>query len=138
MTFEDLPALNAALNATSAVLLLVGYMLIRRGRIDAHRRAMLAALTTSALFLISYVVYHAEVGSRPFPGVGLARTIYFAILVPHVILAAAIVPLALVTVTRGLKRRDAAHRRLARITLPLWLFVSVTGVAVYVMLYQLY
>jgi len=138
VTFEDLPALNAALNATSAVLLLVGYMLIRRGRIDAHRRAMLAALTTSALFLISYVVYHAEVGSRPFPGVGLARTIYFAILVPHVILAAAIVPLALVTVTRGLKRRDAAHRRLARITLPLWLFVSVTGVAVYVMLYQLY
>jgi uncharacterized membrane protein YozB (DUF420 family) len=134
----DLPALNATLNLTSAVLLVIGWRLIKRRRIQAHRRTMLAAFTSSTLFLISYVVYHAQVGSKPFPGTGIARTIYFSILIPHVVLAAVILPLALVTLRRGLARRDVAHRRIARITLPLWLFVSVTGVIVYLMLYQLY
>jgi uncharacterized membrane protein YozB (DUF420 family) len=137
MSAESLPHLNAALNATAAVLLTIGWTLIRRKRIAAHRRFMIAAFTTSALFLISYVVYHAQVGSRPFPGTGALRTIYFAILIPHVVLAAAVLPLAIVTLRRGLARDDARHRRIARWTLPIWLFVSVTGVLVYLMLYQL-
>jgi len=99
---------------------------------------MIAACVTSALFLTSYVIYHAQIGSKPFPGTGLARLIYFAILIPHVLLAAAVLPLALVTLRRGLARNDARHRRLARVTFPLWLFVSVTGVIVYLMLYQMY
>ena len=131
----DLPHLNAALNATSAVLLTIGWFLIKSRRIAAHRRFMIAAVVTSGLFLISYVVYHAQVGSKPFPGTGIVRTIYFAILIPHVILAAAVLPLALITLRRGLRRDDVRHRRLARITLPIWLFVSVTGVVVYLMLY---
>jgi putative membrane protein len=138
MTVADLPALNATLNLTSAILLTVAYVLIRSGRIEAHRRTMIAAFVTSALFLTSYVVYHAQVGSRPFPGTGIARTIYFAILIPHVTLAASVLPLALVTLRRGLRRDDARHRRIARYTLPIWLFVSVTGVVVYVMLYKMY
>jgi uncharacterized membrane protein YozB (DUF420 family) len=137
MSAESLPHLNAALNATAAVLLTIGWTLIRRKRIAAHRRFMIAAFTTSALFLISYVVYHAQVGSRPFPGTGALRTIYFAILIPHVVLAAAVLPLAIVTLRRGLARDDARHRRIARWTLPIWLFVSVTGVLVYLMLYWL-
>jgi uncharacterized membrane protein YozB (DUF420 family) len=135
---EYLPHLNAALNAVSALLLTTGYVLIRQGRVLAHRACMLAAFGTSALFLTSYVVYHAQAGSKPFPGTGLARTIYFSILIPHVVLAAAVLPLALVTLRRGLRRDDARHRRIARWTLPIWLFVSITGVVVYVMLYQLY
>jgi uncharacterized membrane protein YozB (DUF420 family) len=138
VSYSDLPALNAALNATSALLLIIGWRLIKRRRIQAHRRTMLAACTASALFLTSYVIYHAHAGSRPFPGTGLARALYFSILIPHVLLAAAIVPLVAVTLGRGLRRRDAAHRRIARITLPLWLVVSITGVLVYLMLYQLY
>jgi putative membrane protein len=138
MTVADLPALNAALNATSAVLLTIGYILIKQRRIAAHRRMMISAVVTSALFLTSYVIYHAQVGSKPFPGTGIARTIYFSILIPHVILAAVVLPMALITLRRGLIRSDKAHRRIARITLPLWLFVSVTGVIVYVMLYRLY
>jgi putative membrane protein len=134
----DLPALNATLNATAAVLLSIGYWHVRRRRIAAHRRFMIAACVASALFLVSYVTYHAQVGSRPFPGTGLARTVYFAILIPHVILAAAVLPLALVTLRRGLVRNDRAHRKIARITFPIWMFVSVTGVMVYVMLYQMY
>jgi uncharacterized membrane protein YozB (DUF420 family) len=137
MPAESLPHLNAALNATAAVFLTIGWILIRRKRIAAHRRFMIAAFTTSALFLISYVVYHAQVGSRPFPGTGALRTIYFAILIPHVVLAAAVLPLAIVTLRRGLARDDARHRRIARWTLPIWLFVSVTGVLVYLMLYWL-
>ena len=137
MSAELLPHLNAALNATAAVFLTIGWVLIRRKRIAAHRRFMIAAFTTSALFLISYVVYHAQVGSRPFPGTGALRTIYFAILIPHVVLAAAVLPLAIVTLRRGLARDDARHRRIARWTLPIWLFVSVTGVLVYLMLYWL-
>jgi uncharacterized membrane protein YozB (DUF420 family) len=134
----DLPALNATLNGISGLLLACGYWHIRRRNIAMHRKFMLAAFVTSGLFLTSYVVYHAQVGSKPFPGVGLARAIYFAILIPHVILAAAVLPLAIVTLSRGLVRNDRAHRRIAKITWPLWMFVSVTGVIVYLMLYQMY
>jgi uncharacterized membrane protein YozB (DUF420 family) len=134
----NLPTLNAFLNATSAVLLTLGWWHIKNRRIATHRRFMIAAFVSSTLFLISYLVYHAQVGSKPFPGHGLARTIYFSILIPHVVLAAVIVPLALVTLRRGLIRNDAAHKRIAKITLPLWLFVSITGVLVYLMLYRMY
>jgi uncharacterized membrane protein YozB (DUF420 family) len=137
VTYQDLPTLNAALNTASAVLLLAGWWLIRRGRRDAHRRAMLAALATSTLFLVSYLAYHFEVGSVRFTGQGPIRAVYFAILVSHTVLAAAIVPLVLVTLTRALRGRFEAHRSLARITLPLWLWVSVSGVVVYWMLYRL-
>jgi uncharacterized membrane protein YozB (DUF420 family) len=137
MTVRDLPALNAALNATSAVLLLVGWRLIRRGRIEAHRRAMLAAVSTSTLFLVSYLVYHAQVGSVRFQGQGVLRVVYFTILTTHTILAVAIVPLVLVTLVRALQARFDRHRRLARITFPLWSYVSVTGVVIYWMLYRL-
>jgi uncharacterized membrane protein YozB (DUF420 family) len=133
----DLPHLNALLNAIAGVLLLRGWILIRRRHWQRHRRYMIAAFITSALFLVSYVVYHAQVGSRPFPGTGIARTIYFSILIPHVVLAAAVLPLALMTLRRGLRRDDARHRRIARWTLPIWLFVSVSGVIVYLMLYQM-
>jgi uncharacterized membrane protein YozB (DUF420 family) len=132
-----LPAVNATLNAVAAVLLVLGYTQIRRGRIEQHRRFMLAAFATSALFLVSYLTYHSQVGSQPFTGQGLIRIVYFTILVSHVILAAVIVPLALVTLRRGLRRQDAKHRAIARWTLPIWLYVSVTGVVVYWMLYQM-
>jgi uncharacterized membrane protein YozB (DUF420 family) len=138
MEISDLPALNATLNGLAAVFLVAGYVLIRRGHRGLHRRCMLAALTTSALFLVSYVIYHANTGSRPFPGQGVIRVVYFAILIPHVILAAAILPLALMTAARGLTGQYDRHVRLARWTLPLWLFVSVTGVVIYLMLYRLY
>jgi uncharacterized membrane protein YozB (DUF420 family) len=131
-----LPALNATLNATSAILLTIGWFHIKARRIQAHRRFMIAAFVSSSCFLLSYVIYHAQVGSKHFPGTGIARTIYFSILIPHVTLAAVVLPMAIVTLRRGLRRDDARHRRLARITLPIWLFVSVTGVIVYVMLYQ--
>jgi uncharacterized membrane protein YozB (DUF420 family) len=137
MSIADLPAVNAALNATAATLLVIGYVLIRRGRWRQHRRAMIGAFTASTVFLISYVVYHANVGSRPFPGHGAARAIYFAILLTHVVLAIVIVPLALITLSRGLRERFDRHVPIARWTLPLWLYVSVTGVIVYVMLYQI-
>jgi len=138
VTTSDLPTLNAALNATSAILLLVGWWHIKHRRIQTHRRFMIAAFVSSGLFLISYVIYHAQMGSKPFPGTGLARTIYFAILIPHVVLAAVVLPMAIVTLRRGLIRNDARHRRLARITFPVWMFVSVTGVLVYLMLYQMF
>ena len=135
--YTQLPALNASLNALSTVLLSFGYVFIRRRQIARHRACMLAALVTSALFLTSYLVYHAHVGSVPFPGQGAIRAIYFTILITHIILAAAIVPLVLVTVSRALTRRFDRHRKIARVTLPLWLYVSVTGVVIYVMLYRL-
>jgi uncharacterized membrane protein YozB (DUF420 family) len=138
ISVSDLPHLNATLNAISALLLVTGFLLVKSGRINAHRRAMLGACAASALFLVSYVTYHAQVGSRPFPGTGAIRIVYFSVLIPHVLLAAAILPLAIVTVARGLRRDDTRHRRIARWTLPLWLFVSVTGVIVYVMLYWMY
>ena len=136
MTVSDLPTVNALLNGTAAVLLAIGWTCIRRGRIDAHRRCMLAAFTASCLFLVSYVVYHAQAGSRPFTGQGLARSVYFAILVTHVLLAAAILPLALVTLRRALGGDYARHRRIARWTFPVWMYVSVTGVVIYLMLYH--
>jgi putative membrane protein len=137
MSVADLPALNATLNAIAAVLLVTGYVLIRRGRIRQHRRVMLAAFTTSTLFLVSYVTYHANAGSRPFAGQGPIRIVYFGILISHVILAAAILPLALITLTHGLRERFDRHVPIARWTLPIWLYVSVTGVVVYWMLYQM-
>jgi len=136
VSLQDLPHLNAALNATCTVLLLTGWWLIKQRRIEQHRLCMIAAVITSALFLSSYVIYHANVGSKPFPGTGVLRTIYFAVLIPHVILAAVTLPFILITFARGLRRDDARHRRIARWTMPVWLFVSVTGVIVYLMLYQ--
>ena len=137
MTVTDLPAFNAVLNATSAVLLAAGYVLIRRGRRVAHKRVMLAALTSSALFLTSYLVYHAQVGSVRFRGQGTVRSVYFTILLTHTVLAAAIVPLVVMTVVPALRERFDRHRRMARITLPLWGYVSVTGVVIYWMLYRM-
>jgi uncharacterized membrane protein YozB (DUF420 family) len=136
VTVHDLPAVNATLNAVSFVLLCVGYVLIRARRIQQHRRTMLAAFATSTLFLASYLVYHFEVGSVPFTRQGVVRPVYFTILITHVVLAAAVPPLALVTLTRGLNGRYARHRAIARWTLPIWLYVSLTGVLVYVLLYQ--
>ena len=136
MTVQDLPAVNASLNALSGILLLVGYGLIRARRISQHRRCMIAAFTTSSLFLVCYIVYHAQVGSVPFTRQGLVRPLYFTILITHVTLAAAVLPLALVTLSRGLKGRYPQHVRIARWTFPIWLYVSVTGVLVYVLLYQ--
>jgi uncharacterized membrane protein YozB (DUF420 family) len=132
-----LPALNASLNALSAALLLLGWTLIRTGRREAHRRVMIAALFSSALFLASYLVYHAQVGSVRFQGRGPIRTVYFAILISHTILAVVIVPLVAVTAVRAFRGRFDRHRAIARITLPLWAYVSVTGVVVYWMLYRL-
>jgi uncharacterized membrane protein YozB (DUF420 family) len=135
---QVLPTLNAALNGTAAVLLIGGYALIRSGRREAHRKAMLSAVAASALFLISYLIYHSFHGSTPFPGRGAVRVVYFFILVTHVVLAALILPLALVTLRLALRGQLQRHRRLARWTLPLWLYVSVTGVIIYWMLYRLY
>lgn len=136
MTVQDLPAVNASLNALSGILLLVGYALIRARRIEPHRRCMMAAFATSTVFLVCYLVYHAQVGSVQFTREGLVRPVYFTILVTHVILATAVVPLALVTLSRGLQARFPQHVRIARWTFPIWLYVSVTGVLVYVLLYQ--
>ena len=133
----DLPAVNATLNGVSAVLLATGYVFIRRRRIDAHRRCMLAAFATSTLFLVSYLVYHYNVGSVPFTRQGPIRAVYFATLISHIVLAAIILPLALVTLHRALRGRFARHAAIARWTLPIWLYVSVTGIAVYWMLYRM-
>ena len=136
MTVHDLPAVNATLNAISAVLLCIAFVFIRQRRIEAHRRTMLAAFATSSLFLICYIVYHAQVGSVRFTRQGFVRPLYFTILITHVSLAAAVLPLAIVTLSRALKARFDRHRAIARWTLPIWLYVSVTGVLVYVLLYQ--
>jgi len=138
MSISDLPALNATLNATSAVLLLLGYRAVRRQEIERHRRLMVSAACVSAVFLVSYLVYHAHVGSVRFTATGIPRTVYFTILITHTILAAAIVPLVLRTLYLGWRRRDDRHRRIARWTFPLWLYVSVTGVVIYLMLYRIY
>jgi len=137
VTLSDLPALNAFLNATAAVLLVIGYSLIRAGQIRRHRAVMISACVVSTLFLASYVIYHANIGSKPFQGRGTIRIVYFTILLTHVILAAAVVPMALITLTRGLRSRFDRHVRIARWTFPIWLYVSVTGVIVYLMLYRL-
>src|SRR5215813_13526653 len=131
MSVTDLPAVNATLNAISGILLLIAYVHIRARRIQQHRRFMLAAFATSSLFLVCYLVYHAQVGSVPFTRQGLVRPLYFTILITHITLAATVVPLS-----RGLKGRYPQHRRIARWTFPVWMYVSVTGVLVYVLLYQ--
>src|SRR5215472_9998873 len=132
-----LPSVNAFLNATAAVLLVWGYMLIRRKRIQQHRRVMTAAFATSCLFLACYLIYHAQAGSKHFPHTGAIRTVYLSILGTHTALAAAVPVLAIITLRRGLGGRYDRHRRIARWTLPIWLYVSVTGVVVYWMLYHL-
>jgi uncharacterized membrane protein YozB (DUF420 family) len=138
LPISSLPLVNAILNGIAAIFLVAGYVLIRRGNMAAHRAMMIAAFATSVLFLTSYVIYHANAGSRPFPGSGVIRIVYFVILISHIILAATIPPLAMVTLWRGLSRRFDRHVPIARWTLPLWLYVSVTGIIVYLMLYQMY
>jgi uncharacterized membrane protein YozB (DUF420 family) len=134
----SLPLVNASLNALATVLLITGYVCIRRRKIRAHRIAMIAAFLTSALFLGCYVTYHAHVGSRPFPGRGSIRAVYFTILISHIVLAAAVPPLAGVTLWRAYRKRFDRHVPIARWTFPIWLYVSVTGIVVYWMLYQMY
>ena len=138
MSVADLPALNATLNGMAALFLIAGYTFIRRRQIPAHRASMLAAVAASALFLLSYVIYHAFAGSKPFPGTGPVRVAYFVILITHIVLAAAIVPMVLMTLSRALRKSFDRHVSIARRTLPLWLYVSATGVVIYVMLYRLY
>jgi putative membrane protein len=138
MSISDLPTLNAILNSISAILLAIGFLFIRNKNIKAHRACMIAAFATSTLFLISYLIYHYNHGATGFSGQGIARLIYFTVLITHTILAAAIVPMVFITFSRALRKRFDKHRKIARWTLPLWLYVSVTGVFVYVMLYHLY
>ena len=136
--YSIFPVINATLNGTSAVLLLLVRRFIKRGRIGAHRAVMITAVSVSTLFLISYLYYHAHVGSVHFKGRGLSRPIYFTILISHTLLAAAIVPLVIITLSRALRERFDRHRAIARWTYPLWLYVSVTGVVIYFMLYHLF
>ena len=135
--YSSLPTLNACLNATSAVFLVLGYRFVRRGEIARHRASMLAALGASVLFLVSYVVYHLHSGSKRFPGGGWVRSAYLVLLFTHVVLAAGVVPLATTTLVLALRGSFARHKRLARWTFPIWMYVSVTGVVVYLMLYRL-
>ena len=137
MSVQDLPALNATLNATATVLLTAGWIFIKQKKREAHRRCMLSAFAMSTAFLTSYLVYHFNVGSVPFQKTGAIRVVYLTILFTHVVLAAAIVPLILLTLSRALRARYDKHRKIARWTMPLWLYVSVTGVVIYVMLYRL-
>ena len=138
LSVADLPAVNATLNAISAALLICGYGFIRRKNVTAHKACMLSAFGISVLFLASYLTYHYHVGSVPFGGQGWARPVYFTILISHTVLAAAIPPLALVTLYRAWKEQFEKHRRIARWTLPIWIYVSLTGVVVYLMLYRIY
>ncbi len=138
ISIEDLPAFHAGLNATSALLLGAGYLFVRRKRITPHKICMVAAFIASVLFLTSYLIYHYHAGSRPFPGQGWLRLVYFCILTSHTLLAVAVVPMVLVTLSRALRGLFEKHRRIARWTLPIWLYVSITGVIVYFMLYQLH
>lgn len=138
LSYSSLAPLNAALNAVAAALLLAGFRFIRRRRVRAHRACMLSAFAVSALFLTSYLTYHYHVGDVRFQGQGWIRPVYFTMLISHVALAVAIVPLAIVTLSRALAARFDSHRRIARWTWPLWMYVSVTGVLVYLMVYQLY
>lgn len=136
--FSVLPHLNAVLNASSFVLLTSGYFFIRRKRVKAHRNCQVAALTASVIFLISYLTYHSHHGVTRFAGQGIARPIYFTILTTHTFLAAVIVPFVIITVRRAKRGDFQRHKRIARVTLPMWLYVSITGVVVYLMLYHLY
>jgi uncharacterized membrane protein YozB (DUF420 family) len=137
VSLSELPALNATLNAISGVLLMTGYAFIRRGQTRRHRAAMISACIVSALFLTSYVIYHANIGSKPFTGRGPIRIVYFTILLTHVVLAATVPPLAIITLSRGLRARFERHVAIARWTFPIWMYVSVTGVIVYFMLYRM-
>ncbi len=136
--FSIFPVINASLNGTSAVLLVTAHSMIKRGRVATHRGLMLAAVITSSLFLVSYLYYHAHVGSVHFQGQGWSRPVYFSILISHTTLAAAIVPLVIITLSRALRQRFDRHRAIARWTYPIWLYVSVTGVIIYFMLYHLF
>ncbi|MEE8460510.1 MAG: DUF420 domain-containing protein [Acidobacteriota bacterium] len=136
ISIGDLPTLNAVLNGTSAVLLAFGYLFIRQKKVNLHKACMVSAFVVSTLFLVSYLIYHYHAGSKPFPGEGWTRPLYFAILISHVILATVTLPLSIVTLARGLRGRFEKHRSIARWALPIWLYVSVTGVAVYLMLYR--
>ena len=138
LTISDLPTINALLNTLSGILLTIGYVLIRQRKIEAHKNCMLAAFAVSALFLASYLVYHYHAGSKAFPGQGWIRPLYFTVLISHIILAFFIVPLALRTLYLAWRKRFSAHRRIAKITFPIWMYVSITGVLIYLMLYQLH
>lgn len=137
MELTDLPGVNATLNGISALFLMAGYGCIRRGRVALHRACMVTAFTTSSLFLVSYLIYHANVGSVAFTGQGGVRVVYFTVLISHVVLAALIVPMAVMTLSRALRGQFERHAALARWTLPVWIYVSVTGVVVYWMLYRM-
>lgn len=132
-----LPTINAVLNSVALTLLVTGFVFIKRKNIEAHRRCMLAAFGVSALFLVCYLIHHAQVGSVKFQGTGILRAVYLSVLIPHIVLAAAVVPMAIVTIRRALKGQIERHRRLARVTFPVWTFVSVSGVVVYLMLYRM-
>ena len=140
MSISFLPTLNALLNATTGILIVTGFLLIRRGRVKAHRACLIGAVTTASLFLISYLVYHVGFGAgvTRFTGTGWVRPLYFTILISHTMLAATIVPFVVITLRRGLRGDFSRHRRIARWTFPMWLYVSVTGVIVYLMLYHVY
>lgn len=138
MSFTDLPSLNAVLNATSACFLVVGYLFIRSRQVQKHKMSMILAFVASAVFLACYLVYHYKVGSVSFTGQGWVRPVYFFVLITHIVLAAVILPMALVTLRRAIRGDFVRHARLARITLPLWLYVSATGVLIYWMLYRVY
>ena len=138
MKFEHLATLNAILNFISFILLMIGYRHIKAGRREQHKKFMIAAFSTSGLFLISYLVYHANVGSVPFQGEGWNRTLYFTILVSHILLAAVVPPLAILTLYRGLKGKFDLHKKVSKKTFVIWVYVSVTGVLVYLMLYHIY
>lgn len=137
MNYAILPTVNAFLNGTAAVLLIIGYILIRRKNIEAHKKVMMAAFATSILFLTSYLIYHAKAQITKFPHEGGLKTLYYFILIPHIALAFTVPPLAIITLRRGLAGRYVSHKAIARWTLPIWLYVSVTGVLVYLMLYHL-
>ena len=137
-TLALLPSINAFLNGTSAVLLFVGHHFIKRGNMRIHKRLMISALVTSSLFLVCYLYYHAHVGSVRFQGQGWSRPLYFTILISHTILAASIVPLVIITLTRALREHFDRHRAIARWTYPIWMYVSVTGVVIYFMLYHIF
>ncbi|MBI3006626.1 MAG: DUF420 domain-containing protein [Ignavibacteriales bacterium] len=138
ISISDLPLLNALLNSSSAVFLVIGHRFMKKGNIPAHRACMIAVFVLSGLFLTSYLVYHYHHGSEPFRGEGWIRPVYFTILLSHTVLATAIVPLAIVTLRRGLQGKYDLHRKIAKWTYPVWLYVSVTGVMIYVMLYQVF
>ena len=137
LEISDLPTVNATLNTISGILLTIGYVQIRQRKITAHKNCMLAAFGVSVLFLICYIIYHANTGSKPFTKQGWIRPVYFTILISHIILAFVIVPLALRTLYLAWRERFEQHRRIAKITFPIWLYVSVTGVIIYLMLYEL-